>query len=174
MAALFAAGCGSAGNTNSPRPAEQQALRTYVRAIEPVRHGVDKLLDGADPILSGYRTRRLTAAEAQRQMRGLERRFVDYEKAVGAIRHVPPDLFSAQQAYAHTYVLEDRFLRALIAAVPGRHWEHLPHFESSQRRVIVAWRAAVVLEAARVQVSLPGDIQAAGRGELAPSPEENS
>ena len=39
---------------------------------------------------------------------------------------------------------------------------------------IISGRAAVVLEAARVQVSLPGDIQAAGRGELAPSPEENS
>ena len=169
MAALAAAGCGSAGS-NSPRPAEQQALRAYLNAIEPLRLRVNKLLDGTDPILTGYREHRLPAAAAQRALHGIERRFWPYANAVAAVRTVPPDLAAAQRAYARTYVLEDRYLRALIAVLPSRRWERLPHYENRQRRILVAWRAALALEAARVQVPLPRDIQIAGRGEIAPSP----
>lgn len=174
MAALVAVGCGSAGSTGLPRPAEQHALRAYLGAIEPLRLDVNKLLDGTDPILRGYHDHRLTAAQAQRAMQRLERRFVSYVNAVAAVRGVPPDLWGAQNAYAHTYALEDRYLRALIAALPRRQWERLPRSEPQQRRTIVAWRAALALEAARVQVPLPRDIQIAGNGEITPSPEGNS
>jgi hypothetical protein len=174
LAALFAAGCGSAGNNASPRPADQQSLRAYVNAIEPVRHRVDRLLNGTDPILRAYRYHLLSAAATQGRLRRIERRFLIYVDAVAAVRSVPPDLKAAQRAYAHTYVLEDRYLRALIAAVPGRHWDRLPRFAGEQRRIIVQWRAALALEAARVEVPLPDDIQRAGRGEIAPSPRENS
>jgi hypothetical protein len=174
LAALFASGCGSAGNSASPRPADQQALRAYVRAIEPVRHRVDRLLNGTDPILRAYRYQRLSAGEAQRRLRRIERRFVTYVNAVAAVRSVPPDLMAAQRAYAHTYALEDMYLRALIAVLPSRRWDRLPRFTAEQRRIIVQWRAALALEAARVQVPLPDDIQSAGRGEIAPSPRENS
>ena len=174
VAALVAAGCGSAGSNDAPRPAEQQAFRAYVRAIEPLRHGVDRLLDGADPILSGYREHRLSAAAAARTLRQLERRFMGFENAVAAVRNAPPDLVAPQHAYAHTYVLEDRYLRALIAVLPSRQWDRLPRYEDRQRRTLVAWREAMALEAARVQVPLPNDIQIAGRGEIAPSPTENS
>jgi len=174
LAALFAAGCGSARNSASPRPADQQAVRAYVGAIEPVRHRVDRLLSGTDPILRAYRDHQLSATAAQRRLRRIERRFVTYVDAVAAVRDVPPDLMAAQHAYAHTYVLEDRYLRALIAALPSRHWDRLPRFAAEQRRIIVQWRAALAIEAARVQVPLPNDIQRAGRGEIAPSPRENS
>jgi hypothetical protein len=150
--------------------AEQQQVRQYVSQIEPLRRGVDKLLGGADPVLNGYREHRLSAAAAQREMRLLERRFVVYKRRVAALRTVPPDMVAAQRAYAHTYVLEDAYLRALTAALPSRDWSRLPHFEERQRRAIVAWRAALVLEAARVGVPIPEDIAVAGGGELAPSP----
>ncbi|HEX6457556.1 MAG TPA: hypothetical protein VF032_01450 [Thermoleophilaceae bacterium] len=171
VAALAAAGCGSAGSTNLPRPAEQHALRAYLRAIEPLRLHVNKLLGGTDPILRGYHEHRLTAAGAQHALRHLERRFVSYVNAVDAVRGVPPDLWGAQNAYARTYALEDRYLQALIAALPGRRWDRLPRSEPEQRRTIVAWRAALALEAARVQVPLPQDIEIAGNGEITPSPE---
>jgi hypothetical protein len=173
-AALCAAGCGSAGNTASPRPAEQQALRAYLGAIEPIRHRVDELLIGTDPVLSAYRAHQLSASSAQHALGRIERRFVRYVNAVAAVRGVPPDLRAAQRAYAHTYVLEDRYLRTLIAVLPSRRWDRLPRFAARQRWIIVQWRAALALEAARVEVPLPNDIQKAGRGEIAPSPRENS
>ena len=149
-------------------------MRAYVRTVEPLRLHVNKLLDGADPILRGYSEHRLTAVEAQRKMRRLERELVPYVKAVAELRSVPPDLAAAQNAYAHTYVLEDRYLRALISALPRRQWDRLPHTEAWQRQIIVAWRDALAREAARVHVPLPHDIQIAGTGEITPSPEGDS
>jgi hypothetical protein len=168
---LLVVGCGgSSGGGSAPRPSDRQALSAYVGRIELVRHGVNKLLDGADPILGGYREGRLSAPAAQRGLRRIEHRFAHYEAGVAAVRPIPPDLVAAQRAYAHTYVLADAYLRALIAAVPGRRWNRLPQFEARQRRVIVAWRNALALEAARVEVPLPNDIQIAGSGDITPSP----
>ena len=168
---MLVAGCGgSSGGGSAPRPSDRQALSAYVGRIEPLRHGVNELLDGADPILGGYRDGRLSATATQHGLRRIEHRFAHYEAGVAAVRPVPPDLIAAQRAYAHTYVLEDAYLRALIAAVPGRRWNQLPRFEARQRRVLVAWRNALAIEAARVDVPLPDDIQIAGGGEITPSP----
>jgi hypothetical protein len=166
--AALVAGCG--GGPGSPANADRQTLQAYLQAIEPLRLGVNKLLDGADPILGAYHEHRLSAPAAQRGLDRLEQRFVGYASRVAEVQPVPPDLWSAQRAYAHTYLLEDRYLRALIDAVPGRRWDRLPHFERRQRRVLVAWRDAVALEAARVGLRLPDDVQIAGLGELVPSP----
>jgi len=117
LAALFAAGCGSAGNSASPRPADQQAVRAYVGAIEPVRHRVDRLLSGTDPILRAYRDHQLSATAAQRRLRRIERRFVTYVDAVAAVRDVPPDLMAAQHAYAHTYVLDSAWCNGHFSGV---------------------------------------------------------
>jgi hypothetical protein len=141
-----------------------------VGRIEPLRLNVDKLLDGADPILGRYRGGLLSAPATQRELRRLEHRFARYEARVAAVQPVPPDLMAAQHAYAHTYALEDAYLHALIGAVPGRRWNRLPRIDARQRRVIVAWRAALALEAARVEVPLPNDLEIAGRGEITPSP----
>jgi hypothetical protein len=89
---------------------------------------------------------------------------------VAALRPVPPPLRAAQASYAHTYVLEDAYLSALVAALPGRRFEDLPDTQNRQRAAIIAWRIRLEVLADRLGVRLPADLQAAGRGEIAPSP----
>ncbi|HSD23767.1 MAG TPA: hypothetical protein VLB79_05500, partial [Solirubrobacterales bacterium] len=49
--ALTATGCGSETTTADRR----QALEDYVAEVQPIRLGINELLDRADPILEGYR-----------------------------------------------------------------------------------------------------------------------
>jgi hypothetical protein len=165
-AALLLVACGS-GEPHS----ERGSLRAYLHQVEPIRLQVNRLLDRADPILTGYRRHRLTAAGAQRRMNALERRFAAYAVRIAAVRDVPTALRSAQRSYAHTFVFEDAYLSALVAALPGREFDDLPDTQSRQRAAIVAWRIQLELLAGRLGVMLPPDLQAAGRGEIAPSPE---
>lgn len=67
-------------------------------------------------------------------------------------------------------MLEDAYLSALTAALPEHRFDALPDTQSQQRAAIVAWRVQLEVLASRLNVSLPADIQAAGRGEIAPSP----
>jgi hypothetical protein len=169
LAALIAlAGCGASGDPSQGR--ERRDLQAYVSGIEPLRLGVNKLLDGADPILNGYREHRLTAAQAQARLNGLERSFASYMRKVAAVQPVPPDLVAAQRAYAHTYAQEDAYLLALVAALPSRDWSSLPQTEDEQRTTLVAWRAKLALEASRLRVTIPSDMQRVGRDEIVPSP----
>ena len=168
--ALILGGCGG----GAPGPAsERNSIETYLSQVEPIRLGVNRLLDRADPILAAYRERRLGPVEAQRRMNALERRFAAYARRIAALRQVPSELRSAHRAYAHTYVLEDSYLSALAAALPGRDYEGLPKTQSRQRAAIIAWRIRLEVVARRLGVRLPADIQVAGRGELAPSPLES-
>ena len=48
---LLLAGCGADTTTADRR----QALEDYVAAVQPIRLGINELLDKADPILEGYR-----------------------------------------------------------------------------------------------------------------------
>lgn len=173
---MLAAGCGggSSSGTDAVRPSERQALEKYVSRVEPLRLAVNKLLDGADPILTGYREHRLSGTEAQRRMRALERRFARYEARLIAIRLGPAVMVPAERAYARTYVLEDAYLRALADALPTRNWSSLPHSEHLQRRYLLAWRAQLAIQAARLHVPLPNDIGIAGVGEVTPSPSDDS
>jgi hypothetical protein len=100
----------------------------------------------------------------------LERRFAGYREAIAEVRPVPPELVAAQRAYVHTYVLEDAYLRALIAAIPGRDFGSLPNTQAAQRAAIASWRRQLEAVARRLGVQLPADVQVAGRGEIAPSP----
>ena len=169
--AALVVGCGGGSSgSDAAQTQERQALTSYVSQIEPLRLGVNKLLDGADPILGGYREHRLTSAEAQRRLTRVERRFATYMREVAAVKPVPPNMVGAQRAYVHTYRQEDVYLRALIAALPRRDWRGLPHFEPSQRRALVAWRAKLAIQAARLHVALPTDLEMVGRDEIAPSP----
>jgi hypothetical protein len=131
---------------------------------------VNRLLAGADPILSAYEERRIGAIRAQRRLGSLERRFALDARRIAALRPVPPGLREAQHAYAHTYVLEDSYLSALVSALPERDFDALPATESRQRAAIVAWRIRLEVAARRRGLRLPADLQAAGRGEIAPSP----
>lgn len=168
--AVLVAGCGGGSGSDPTQALERHDLTAYVSAIEPLRLRVNKLLDGADPILAGYREHKLTAAVAQRRLGRLERGFARYMTEVAAVKPVPPLLWAAQRAYAHTYAQEDAYLRALLAALPARRWDTLPHTEPQQRRALVAWRATLARQAARLHVPLPGDVQIAGRDEVTPSP----
>jgi hypothetical protein len=67
-------------------------------------------------------------------------------------------------------VLEDAYLRALLAAIPSRDFGSLPNTQAAQRAAIVAWRRRLEEQAERLEVRLPADVQVAGRGEIAPSP----
>jgi hypothetical protein len=162
---LTVAGCGH----SESRPV-RGSLNVYLHEVEPIRLGVNRLLDGADPILSAYRAHRITPATAQRRLGRLERRFAAYAVQIAAVAKVPPALRSAQRSYAHTFVLEDAYLSALVAAVPEHDFDDLPDTQARQGAAIIGWRIQLEVLAERQGVDLPADLQAAGRGEIAPSP----
>ncbi len=113
---------------------------------------------------------RSAPSKAQRRLGRIERRFGHYAAAAAEVRPVPASMRAANRAYAHTYVFEDSYLAALVAALPGREFDALPNTENRQRRAIVAWRIRLETVAHETGVKLPADIQQAGRGEIRPSP----
>ncbi len=171
--ALSLAACGSSGGTTDAAgtPARGAGLRAYLAKIEPLRLAVNDLLDEADPILGAYHEHRIGPKEARRRFGRLERRFARYAAEVAAVRPVPRSIAAAQAAYAHTYVLEDSYLSALTAALPERDFADLPHTADRQRAAVIAWRIRLEVVARHLGVRLPHDLQQAGRGEIAPSPE---
>jgi NAD-dependent oxidoreductase involved in siderophore biosynthesis len=164
-AVLTIAGCGQSGS-----PSARGEFEAYLARVEPIRLQVNRLLDRADPTLSAFGEHRLGAGVAQGRIEDLERRFAPYVVKIAALAPVPAALRSAQASYAHTYVLEDAYLSALAAALPEREFDDLPDTQSQQRASIIAWRVRLEVLASRLGVRLPADIQAAGRGEIAPSP----
>ena len=164
--ALVATGCGS-DTTNADR---RQALEDYVAAVQPIRLGINDLLDQADPILEGYNDGDLTAAQAERRMGRLERGAADYAVRIASVQPVPDEMRAAQDAYAHTFVLQDTYLSALVASLKDRAFDELPHFQNEQRAAIIAWRTRLQVLANRWGATLPADLQIAGRGEISPVP----
>jgi hypothetical protein len=164
VATVALAGCGGSG-----RPSRDE-LTAYVQQVEPIRLAVNRLLDEADPILEGYRAHRLSPKQAGRRFDRLERRFAAYTERIAAIAPGNRQLERLHRPYAHTYVLEDAYLSALAAALPTGSFDHLPDTQSAQRAAIIDWRTQLTLLARRVDGRLPGDLQQAGRGEIAPSP----
>jgi hypothetical protein len=164
--ALTAIGCGSDTSTADLR----QALEEYVAKVQPIRLGINELLDRADPILGGYADGELSAAEASRRLGRLERRVAGYAVRIAAVEDVPDELRAAHNAYAHTFVLQDTYLSALVAALKNRQFDELPHFQDQQRAAIIAWRTRLQVLADRWGATLPADLQIAGRGEISPSP----
>src|ERR1700694_4866138 len=162
------AGCGvDAGNSSG---VSQREILQYVSEVEPFRLAVNQLLDRADPILSAYQANRLTPAKAQEELGQLERSFGKYAVDIAAIAPQNRTLQSIHRPYAQTYVLEDTYLSALVAALPGRDFADLPNTQNAQRRAIIQWRIDLEVLARPMGTKLPGDLEAAGRGEIAPSP----
>jgi len=145
-------------------------LEQYVAAVQPIRLGINELLDRADPILSAYADGRIGATEAKRRMGAIEARVARYAVEIAEVSPVPDELRAAQDAYAHTFVLQDTYLSTLVAAIPGRQFDELPHFQDQQRAAIIAWRTRLQVLADRWGVALPANLQVAGRGEISPSP----
>ena len=158
--------CGS-DTTSADR---RHALEEYVAEVQPIRLGINQLLDKADPILEGYRDGDLTAKVAQRRFDRLERGVAGYAVRIAAVRDVPDEIRAVHDAYAHTFVLQDTYLSALAAALPTRSFDELPHFQNEQRAAIIAWRTRLQVLADRWGATLPPDLQVAGRGEISPSP----
>jgi hypothetical protein len=139
--------------------------------VEPIRLAVNKLLGGADPILSAYHDSRLSPREASLRMGALERRFAAYTVAVAAIRPATAQLRAVNAPYAHTYILEGSYLSALAVGLAERDLDSLPDTQSEQRAAIIQWRTGLTVLARATGTPLPADLQQAGRGEIAPSPD---
>jgi hypothetical protein len=164
--ALLPLGCGADTSTADHR----QALEDYVAKVEPIRLGINELLDRADPILEGYRDGDLSIAQARLRLGRLERGAAGYAVRIAALEPVPDEMRAAHDAYAHTFVLQDTYLSALVAALRERDFEDLPHFQNEQRAAIIAWRTRLQVLADRWGATLPANLQVAGRGEISPSP----
>ena len=166
-AALAVAGCGSDTSTADRR----RGLEDYVAQVQPIRLGINELLDRADPVLEGYRDGELSARRAQRGIDRIERGTAAYAVRIASVDDVPGELRAVHDAYAHTFVLQDTYLSALAAALPAREFDELPHFQNAQRAAIIAWRTRLQVLADRWGATLPADLQVAGRGEISPAPE---
>jgi hypothetical protein len=164
--ALLVGSCGSDTTTADRR----NALEDYVGAVQPIRLGINELLDKADPILEGYNDGDLSAAQAKRRMGRIERGVADYAVRIASVEPVPDEMRAAQDAYAHTFVLQDTYLSALTASLKDRAFDELPHFQNEQRATIIAWRTRLEILADRWGATLPADLQIAGRGEISPAP----
>ena len=164
--ALTALGCGADTTTADRR----QALEDYVAKVQPIRLGINELLDKADPVLEGYRDGHLNARQAQRGIDRIERGTAGYAVRIAAVEDVPDEIRPVHDAYAHTFVLQDTYLSTLAAVLPGRHFDELPHFQSEQRAAIIAWRTRLQVLANRWGATLPANLQIAGRGEISPAP----
>jgi hypothetical protein len=145
-------------------------LAQYLAQIEPIRLAVNRLLNTADPILEASRKHRISAATAARRMGQLERTFALYTVDVNAIQPRSPVLQSLHTEYAHTYILEDAYLSALVTGLAGRNLDNLPNTQAEQRAAIIAWRTGLTVLARQAGTQLPADLQQAGRGEVAPNP----
>jgi hypothetical protein len=171
LLAAAAAGCGGRSRSaEGPTNSQRAGLLSYLREIEPIRLAVNRLLKGADPILSGYSRRRLTPGASSLRMEALEARFADYTVEITAIEPATPQLRALHAIYAHTYILEDSYLSALTVGLANRALGNLPNTQSDQRAAIIQWRTGLTVLARRLGIALPGDLQVAGRGEIAPSP----
>lgn len=143
-------------------------LRDYVTAVDAVRLPVNQLLNQADPILDAYHDHRIAPAAASARMGAMEQEFAGLAVAMGTIAPANPALAQINAPYAHTYVLEDSYLAALASGLADGNLDDLPNTQNAQRQAIVAWRIALEVAAARVGLTLPANIQQAGRGEIAP------
>jgi hypothetical protein len=165
VAAFSCCGCGT-----SSTAAERAHVERYLAEVEPIRRSVNKLLEGADPILEGFAKHRVSRATTTRRMSALEGRFATYAVEIAGVNPADDELRSLNAPYAETYVLEDSYLAALAAGISSGNLRDLPDTQNAQRAAIVRWRTRLTVLADRVHARLPLDLQQAGRGEIAPSP----
>jgi hypothetical protein len=168
VCAALLGGCGSTHST-AARPAKP-AIESYLRQVEPVRLAVNALLGRADPILQAYQDGRTSPAQAARRMGSLERRFAEYTVDIAEITPATAPLRALQAEYARTYVLEDAYLSALASGLAERELGNLPNTQAAQRAAIIGWRTGLTVLAREAHLTLPADLQQAGRGEIAPEP----
>jgi hypothetical protein len=162
--------CGAGQPADSGARPSRTALERYLARVEPIRLGVNRLLEGADPILSSLHDQRIDPKQAVHRMSELERRFADFTVEIAAVNAPAGALARLHGEYARTYDLEDAYLSALVSGLAHGEFNELPHTQAQQRAAIVRWRTGVTVFAREVHLTLPPDLQQAGRGEIAPSP----
>ena len=169
LVGLALSACGQS-TLETARPATTASdLKSYLAAIEPIRLGVNGLLNNADPIIEGFKNKKLTDAQASAQMGTLEQSFATYTVEVNALQPADPALAAINTPYAHTFILEDSYLNALVNGMAEDNVSNLPATQSDQRAAIIEWRVQLEVLGRRLGVTLPSDLQQAGRGEIAPS-----
>lgn len=167
LLAVGLAGCG--GGSNQPSAAQ---LDSYVAAVEKVRLPVNDLLEGADPIFEDLHDKKITPQQASDRFDALERTFAGYLVKMQEITPANPVLAVINRPYANTYFYEDNYLATMASDLAEGDFDNLPNTQDQQRFAIIAWRTKLQVIADRLSVSLPADIQQAGRGEIAPAPEK--
>ena len=175
---LAAAACQSSASDRTSTSASASStgvtaseLQAYVKQVEAVRLPVNDLLEGADPILDAAHDRKITPAVASGRMSALEQRFAQYTVDVNAIAPSNAVLAKLHAPYAHTYFHEDNYLSTLASDLDEGDFDNLPNTQDAQRLAIIEWRTQLLILARRLGVTLPPDLDQAGRGEIAPSPE---
>ncbi len=165
-------GCASqTGATAGTQHAGRAAIERYMGEVEPIRLAVNRLLEGADPILEAFHERRIAAGQAARRMGQLERRFAAYAVDIASVDPPTAQLRALNAGYANTYVYEDAYLSALVAGLADGELTDLPNTQAAQRAAIIRWRIGLTVLARAADAPLPADLQQAGRGEIAPSPD---
>jgi hypothetical protein len=170
VCAVVLGGCGGRSGSATTQREQRTAIERYLGEVEPIRLAVNRLLGGADPILEAFHDRRLAPSEAARRMGRLEQRFATYAVAVAAIHPPTAELRALNAGYADTYVFEDAYLSALVAGLADGELGDLPNTQAAQRAAIIRWRIGLSVLARAADAPLPPDLQQAGRGEIAPSP----
>jgi hypothetical protein len=163
---LTAVGCGGGGNGKVPAG----QVRSYVAAVESVRLPVNSLLNRADPILDAYHHHRITPAQASNRMSALESKFAGFTLEMQRVDPANSQLKAINAPYARTYFYEDSYLSTLASDLREGDFDNLPNTQDAQRLAIIVWRTKLELIAATSGVTLPADLQQAGRGEIAPAP----
>jgi hypothetical protein len=130
---------------------------------------VNALLQGADPIIDGFREHTRTDGQSAAKMGALEESFADYTAEMAEVQPSDPALAAINTPYAHTFILEDSYLNALVNGMAEDDVDDLPDTQSDQRAAIIEWRVQLEVLGKRLGVALPADLQQAGRGEIAPS-----
>jgi hypothetical protein len=170
LCAVALSGCASqTPSAASTQRAGRAAIERYLHEVEPIRLAVNKLLEGADPILSAYNEHRISPRQASLRMGALERRFAAYTVDMAALQPATAQLRAVNAPYAHTYIFEDSYLSALTTGLAERDLDSLPDTQSEQRAAIIQWRTGLTVLARAADAPLPADLQEAGRGEIAPS-----
>ncbi|MGA9858720.1 MAG: hypothetical protein WBQ18_12720, partial [Solirubrobacteraceae bacterium] len=103
--------------TRSRGSTTRSEIEGYVRQIEPIRLGVNRLLHRADPILHAFAQSRALRTRAAARMAALERQFAAFTVRVAAIAPAGSALASLHAGYAGTFILEDAYLSALASGL---------------------------------------------------------
>jgi hypothetical protein len=168
LVSIVIASCGQPGGSTIPSGTTSAELGAYLAAVEPIRLAVNQLLNDADPVLEGYRDKKLTGAQASARMAALEQTFAMYTVEINALEPADLVLRSINAPYAHTFILEDSYLNALVNGLAGGELSNLPDTQNDQRAAIIEWRVQLEILGQKLRVALPADLQQAGRGEIAP------